>query len=312
MRKDERTPAEPLTVPRVIEIPAKLIRNHQEKGAEWLASLPAAVERYVREWELTVDGAPISGEASLVLPVVRRDGAAAMLKIQPVNDESEDEALALRTWNHDDVVGVLEDDPETSTLLLERLRPRTLDDLPDHVEATRILAELLTHLSAVPAPPGVRRLADIAARLVEDAPRWLPRLTDPAEQQLVRRFADQVREVLPESGDRLLHWDLHYLNVMAADRRPWLVIDPKPLAGDPAFEVFPVLWNRWDDLVATGDVAQAIRDRFALMLDVTGIDRDRALAWTAGRILQNVIWFAEDGATRLEDELAAVADALFA
>ncbi|GAA2834080.1 aminoglycoside phosphotransferase family protein [Kribbella solani] len=299
-------------MPRVIEIPAKLIRNHQEKGAEWLASLPAAVERYVREWELTVDGAPISGEASLVLPVVRRDGAAAMLKIQPVNDESEDEALALRTWNHDDVVGVLEDDPETSTLLLERLRPRTLDDLPDHVEATRILAELLTHLSAVPAPPGVRRLADIAARLVEDAPRWLPRLTDPAEQQLVRRFADQVREVLPESGDRLLHWDLHYLNVMAADRRPWLVIDPKPLAGDPAFEVFPVLWNRWDDLVATGDVAQAIRDRFALMLDVTGIDRDRALAWTAGRILQNVIWFAEDGATRLEDELAAVADALFA
>ncbi|MGW7681468.1 aminoglycoside phosphotransferase family protein [Kribbella sp. NPDC054772] len=295
----------------MIEIPAKLIRNHREKASDWLDGLPAAVDRYVGEWDLTVDGEPLSGEASLILPVVRRDGAKAMLKLQTVNDESESEALALRTWSKDDVVEVYEDDPATSTLLLERLAPRTLDDHPDPVEATRILAELLTHLSAVPAPSGVRRLSDIAAGMIEDAPRLIPRLADPAEQQLVRRFVAQVGEVLPESGDRLLHWDLHYLNVMAAERRPWLVIDPKPLAGDPAFEIFPVLWNRWDDLVATGDVAQAIRDRFALMLEVTGIERDRALAWTAGRILQNVLWFTEDGDTRIEDELAAVTDALF-
>ena len=31
------------------------------------------------------------------------------------------------------------------------------------------------------------------------------------------------------------------------------------------------------------------------MLEVTGIDRDRALGWTAGRILQNVLWFTADG-----------------
>jgi streptomycin 6-kinase len=295
----------------VIEIPAKLIRNHSERSAEWLASLPGTAATYLDRWQLSVTGDPLSGEASLILPVVRRDGTEAMLKLQSVNDESEDEALALRTWNHDDVVEVLEDDPATSTLLLERLEPRTLDDLPDHVEATRILAELLTRLSAVPAPPGIRRLADIAGAMVEDAPGLIPRLADPAEQRLVRRFAAQVAELLPESGDRLLHWDLHYYNVMAAQRQPWLVIDPKPLAGDPGFEVFPVLWNRWDDLVATGDLPKAIRDRFDLMLEVSGIDRDRALGWTAGRILQNVLWFTEDGATRIEAELAAVADALY-
>jgi streptomycin 6-kinase len=299
-------------VPRVIEIPAKLVKNHGEKSAEWLAGLPGAVADYVDRWQLTITDAPLSGEASLILPVVRRDGTEAMLKLQPVNDESESEALALRTWNRDDVVAVLEDDPATSTLLLERLEPRTLDDLPDHVEATRILAEILTRLSAVPAPPGIRRLADVAGAMVDDAPGLIPRLDDPAERQLVRRFVAQVEELLPESGDRLLHWDLHYYNVMAAKRQPWLVIDPKPLAGDPGFEVFPVLWNRWDDLVATGDLRRAIRDRFDLMLDVTGIERDRALGWTAGRILQNVLWFTEDGATRIELELAAVADALFA
>jgi streptomycin 6-kinase len=97
---------------------------------------------------------------------------------------------------------------------------------------------------------------------------------------------------------------------MAAQRQPWLVIDPKPLAGDPGFEVAPGLWNRWDDLVATGDLLRAIRNRFDLMLEVAGIDRDRALGWTAARILQNVLWFTEDGATRLEPEQMAIGDAL--
>ena len=295
----------------MIEIPAKLVRNHSAKASDWLAGLPAAVERYVDEWQLTVSGDPLSGEASLILPVVRRDGTEAMLKLQSVNDESESEALALRTWNHDDVVEVYEDDPETSTLLLERLEPRTLDDLPDDVEATRILAELLNHLSAVPAPPGIRHLSDIAAGMIEDAPRVIPMLADPAEQALAWRYVAQVTELLPEPGDRLLHWDLHYYNVMAAKRQPWLVIDPKPLAGDPAFELMPAVWNRWDDLVATGDLSQAIRDRFDLMLEVTGIDRDRALGWTAGRILQNVLWFTADGDTRIEAELKAVSDALY-
>ena len=298
-------------MPRVIEIPARLVRNHGEKSAEWLAGLPGAVAEYVDRWQLTITEPPLSGEASLILPVVRRDGRQAMLKLQQFNDESEGEALALRTWNHDDVVEVLEDDPATSTLLLERLEPRTLDDLPDHVEATRILAEFLARLSAVPAPPGIRRLEDIAGAMVDDAPGLIPLLADPAERQLVRRFVAQVEELLPESGDRLLHWDLHYYNVMAAQRQPWLVIDPKPLAGDPGFEVCPGLWNRWDDLVATGDLRRAIRDRFDLMLEVAGIERDRALGWTAGRILQNVLWFTADGDTRIEAELKAVADALF-
>jgi len=295
----------------MIEIPARLVKNHSETSADWLAALPGTAADYVDRWQLTVVGDPLSGEASLILPVVRKDGTEAMLKLQTVNEESESEALALRTWSHDDVVEVFEDDPETSTLLLERLEPRTLDDLPDHVEATRILAGLLVRLSAVPAPPGIRTLADIASAMVDEAPGLIPRLADPDEQRLVRRFVAQVTELLPEPGDRLLHWDLHYYNVMAAQRQPWLVIDPKPLAGDPAFEVFPVLWNRWDDLVATGELPQAIRDRFDLMLEVTGIDRDRALGWTAGRILQNVLWDLGGGKTRMESELAAVADALF-
>ena len=39
---------------------------------------------------------------------------------------------------------------------------------------------------------------------------------------------------------------------MAADRQPWLAIDPKPMSGDPHYELAPMLWNRFEEL--DGDV----------------------------------------------------------
>ena len=54
------------------------------------------------------------------------------------------------------------------------------------------------------------------------------------------------------STGTMTHGDLHYANVLAADREPWLVIDPKPMSGDPHYEPAPLLWNRWDEL--DGDI----------------------------------------------------------
>ncbi len=144
------------------------------------------------------------------------------------------------------------------------------------------------------APAGLRRLADVAADMLDRVPpadrgRWSGRAAD-------RPCAGP--SPLAEPGDRLLHWDLHYDNVLAparGDRAEWLAIDPKPLAGDPGFDLLPALHNRWDDVVATGDVAAAVRRRFDLMTEVLGVDRQRAVRWTLGRVLQNLLWDAENG-----------------
>jgi streptomycin 6-kinase len=91
---------------------------------------------------------------------------------------------------------------------------------------------------------------------------------------------------------RLLHWDLHYFNTLSTldDAQRWKAIDPKPLVGDSAFELLPALWNRWEDLVMTGDLARALLRRFDLMTDVLGLDRSRAAGWTLGRVLQVAVW----------------------
>jgi streptomycin 6-kinase len=131
---------------------------------------------------------------------------------------------------------------------------------------------------------------------VERAGAVRDQVTD-ADRRLITDCVAAVDQARADPGDRLLHWDLHYQNVLApADsREAWLAIDPKPLAGDPCFELLPALDNRWDEVVATGDVDRAVLRRFDLMTEVLGLDRARATAWTLGRVLQNLVWSIEDG-----------------
>lgn len=251
---------------------------------------------FLDRWDLRRDGSPRRGQVALVLPVRRPDGTPAVLKLQDVDDETVGEPVALRTWNGDGAARLLAHDPDTGTMLLERLdATRHLADLPDTREATLVIARLLAHLTATPAPPELRRLADLAPRLLDRAEAVLPEVEDAAVRHLLADCAAAVREVAAEPGDRLLHWDLHFENVLAADRAPWLAIDPKPLAGDPGFDLFPALWNRYDPDETCW--------RFDAMTEVLGLDRSRARAWTLGRVLQNSVWQIEDGDPPLPEHL---------
>jgi streptomycin 6-kinase len=287
-------------VGRVIDIPSGLAaaqeRYNGEAGRAFVAGLPERAARFLELWRLRLDGPSMYGRCALVLPVLRADGTRAVLKLQDVDEETVGEPLALRTWRGDGAVRLLDHDDGTGTLLLERLDPgRLLDDLPDTREATLVVARLLARLTGVAAPPGLRRLGDIAARLLERSAVVLPGVREPAGRTLLADCAAAVREVAGEPGDRLLHWDLHFENVLGSDRAPWLAIDPKPLAGDPGFDLFPALWNRFDE--------NEVRWRFDAMTDVLGLDRDRARAWTLGRVLQNSVWQLEAGRTPLAAHL---------
>ncbi|MBI0299875.1 hydroxyurea phosphotransferase [Streptomyces sp. PRKS01-29] len=299
-----------------IEIPetfAASFGEHDAAGRAWLAALPRLAADFLDRWDLRPAGPAAHGMASLVLPVTGADGTPAVLKLQQVREETEGAPLGLRTWNGDGVVLLLDHDPDTGTMLLERLdASRPLCSLPDDTAAMHVLADLLARLTSVPAPGGLRRLSDIAATMLEQTPDAVPALRDPAEQRLVRVCASAVAELLDEPGDRLLHWDLHYDNILAGEREPWLAIDPEPLTGDPGFELLPALDNRWDEVLATGDPTRAVLRRFDLLTETLGLDRRRATGWTLGRVLQNALWDIEDGKATLEPAQVTIATALLA
>lgn len=285
----------------VIDIPGELVaaqeRYNGAAGRAFLAGLPDLAAAFLDRWGLSPDGPSMYGVSALVLPVaVRADGTPAVLKLQLTDEESVGEPVALRIWDGDGAVRLLDHDPASGTMLLERLdAARMLSRLPDTRAAVLVVARLLAHLTSFPAPEGMRRLGDIAAAMLERTPPVLERIADAPARRLVADCAAAVREVAGEPGDRLLHWDLHYENVLAAGRAPWLAIDPKPLSGDPGFELWPALVNRF----AAGEV----RWRFDAMTEVLGLDRERARAWTLGRLLQNCLWDVESGRAPRERQL---------
>ncbi|MFJ6623317.1 aminoglycoside phosphotransferase family protein [Kitasatospora sp. NPDC091335] len=302
-----------------VEVPPALAASLEgflgAEGRAWTAGLPLLAAELFDRWELRPDGPVAHGVVGLVLPVLRADGTPAVLKLQPVDEETVGEPLALRAWGGGSAVRLLDHEPATGSLLLERLDPaRSLLDLPDDLAALRVVAELLSELTSHQAPSGLRTLADAAGRLLEAAPAVTASLADPTERRLLADCAAALREARTEPGDRLLHWDLHYGNVLAplpgSGRAPWLAIDPKPLAGHPGFELLPALRNRWTDLVATGDLARALRRRFDLLTEVLELDREVAAAWTLARVLQNAVWAAEEGETGLDPAQRAVAELL--
>jgi len=263
-----------------------------EEWRRWLDDLPRLAAEVVGEWQLRPDGAPMHGFCSLVLPVRTAAGRPAALKLGLPDEDTAQEHLALRHWGGRGAVELLRADPARRALLLERLHREDLHELGD-LQACEVAAGLYARLH-VPAPASMVRLPDRVGR-------WLDELASlPRDAPLPRRFVEQAlahgRDLVTDPGGTgtLVHGDLHYANVLAADREAWLVIDPQPLNGDPHYEVAPLLWNRWDEVVATGDVRTAVRRRFHTVVDAAGLDEDRARAWVVVREVLNAQWALAD------------------
>ena len=276
------------------DLPAAVIAmaGRGPQWAQWVDGLPAVQRAVVEEWSLRPEGTPQHGHVSLVRPVRTASGRPAVLKLGFPDEESEHEHLALQHWGGNAAVQLLRADPHRRALLLERLGPETLAEVGD-VEACETVAGFYARLHR-PALPQLRRLSALLGRWQEQLAA-VPRQA-PVPHRLVQQAAAIARQFAtdPAIDSRLLHGDLHYDNVLAGDREPWLVIDPKPLAGDPHFEPAPMLWNRWDEVVASGDVRDAVRRRFHTLVDAAGLDEDRARDWAVLRVVLNAVWELRD------------------
>jgi streptomycin 6-kinase len=264
-----------------------------ERGPEWaefVDRLPRLFRDLTAEWGVEVDGEPGWGYCSLVVPVLR-DGLPAVLKLTFPDIESEHEALALQRLAGAGAVRLLAADPHRRALLLERLHTTDLGSIPV-LDACEVVAVLYGRIH-VPAPPQLR---PVTAYL----DRWTPQLRSlprgaPVPRRLVEQTLSLVADLfVDDGGGVMLHGDLHYQNVLASDREPWLVIDPKPMRGDPHYEPAPMLWNRWEEAVATGDLRSALRRRFHTLVDEAGLDEELARDWVVVRMVYNVVWELED------------------
>ena len=246
--------------------------------AAWLDRLPDVLRDLVHRWSLALE-APFDDDevsCSYVATVVRADGTPAVLKIGMPHMEGEHEIHGLRFWDGEPTVRLLMADDDLGAMLLERCEPGTvLRALPESQQDV-VISDLLRRLWR--APSAQHPFRPLSALTEYWSGETLAHIEQWPDTELVReglRFFTELPSTAP--AEFALATDLHAGNVLRAERQPWLVIDPKPFVGDPAYDATQHLFNCSARMRSDPD--GTIRS-FA---DLLGVDHERVRLWTFAR-----------------------------
>ena len=278
-------------------LPESLIRtiidHYGETGAEWLERLPETIRTYEEHWSLTVSRPFPDLSYHYVTRAVQADGTEVVLKLGVPDRDIRMQVEALRAFDGDGCVKLLDADVESGATLLESLRPgEMLSEQRNDEEAVSVAAALLRRLWREP-PPGhdfptlwewsaaLRRVRD----RIGDTTNLLP-------ASLVERASDMLVELTEATEEPvLLHGDLHHYNILSATRDPWLAIDPKGIVGAAEFDVCAFLRNELMSQAEPGRVLARRLDQFAEEL---GFERERIAGWGLIDGMLSASWHYED------------------
>lgn len=264
-----------------MKIPSRLFRLAQEGGESWIDALPGLVAECAEAWSLRALGEPFAGSSvSLVLPAELPDGRPVVLKLQFPNRESEHEAEALELWSGDGAVQLTARDGSRNALLIERCLPGAHLSTEEPDEAISVLTGLLPRLWK-PAGEPFTPLREEAALWRQGLVRSWEVAGRPFERRLLDAASEALRDLADTQGEQvLIHQDLHGDNVLAAEREPWLAIDPKPVVGEREFAAAPIVRSH-----ELGHSRKAVWRRLDRLSSELGLDRERARLWSFAQTL---------------------------
>jgi streptomycin 6-kinase len=232
-----------------------------------LEPLEQIAHKVAAEWGVELGPRFTLARYSYVAPA----GDDAVLKVTPPeDDESDEEADALALWDGDGAVRLLRRDRRRRALLVERARPgHDLADLPDE-DATAIAVEVGLRLWRPAAEP-FRWIGD-------HVPRWMDAVERSGEpgSELIP-VARELYAALDVGRATLVHGDFHHHNLLAAGDR-YLAIDPKPMLGEPEFDVPSFLWNP-----LSYRMRPEVTERRIAAFAEAGLREDRIRAWAVIR-----------------------------
>ena len=245
----------------------------------WLQELPDLVAELTSRWSLTVS-APFEhegGSCSWVAPARRSNGERVVLKIGAPHMEADQEIDALQLLNGNPTVHLFEADADSNAMLLEECQPGIPLRTQSVTQQNHVLAAALRRIWAARVNSDLfRPLSTMIAYWSEETQRDRDRWFD--SSLIIDGLA--VFQELSEAGagDVLLATDLHAGNVLRARREPWLVIDPKPFIGDPAYDATQHLLNMRKQLAASPE------DTIQEFAELLGVDPRRVRLWLFARL----------------------------
>ena len=287
----------------------RMIEMYGDAGKAWITRLPNILNELTQRWQLTLHP-PFKLSYNYVATVTRADGTTAVLKIGYPDPELLTEMEALRLYNGRFACHLLDSDPAYYAMLLEHIQPgEPLWSLEDDEAETAIAAQMMQKLWQPILPEDHPIFPTLERRT-----KALLSLSDcfedgfgPFPKRLVEMAVSLRSELLSEEvPPMLLHGDFHHENVITAQRKPWLALDPKGVIGDPAYEVGAYLYNPIVDVVAAKNLVARRIDQFS---EVLMIDRQRLIKWGIVQAVLSAVWSYQDHDEELSPTLL-IADQL--
>ncbi|PIZ03658.1 MAG: aminoglycoside phosphotransferase [Gammaproteobacteria bacterium CG_4_10_14_0_8_um_filter_38_16] len=214
-----------------------------------------------------------------------------VLKIGCDEKVSQDEYRALHYFDGQGAIRLLDYDADNSALLQEQATPGDLliSKHKDIENTIRIYTDTVnTLLHRLEIPSGFTHVSYWC--------KAIDRISDERINKEYIELANQLRSFLLSTAqnERVCHGDLHCENIIHHQNQ-WIVIDPKGIIGEVAFEAaaFDLLSN--DELKNNDDLSELIFSRTKLLSDELHIEQTRLLYWIFLRTVISAQWFAEDG-----------------
>ena len=263
-----------------------ILSIHGNQGRIWLESLPKTVLRLSQKYGLSNLVPVDSLSYNYVLSGVQGD-CPIILKLGLDNAALKQEYAALKAFSKSGAAKVLA--KEDGMILLEQVLPGALlkSYFPQSdQEATHIACDVMKLLHQAPIPessnfPHVNKYFETLNKDYEIPTKYLSK---------ARIMFDHL---IQTSGKPfLLHGDLHHDNILK-NRDSWMVIDPKGIIGEPAYEIPTFIYNPTPEMLNTNRANDLIKNRIATFAKLLDLPEIRIINWCFVKVVLGWIWNIE-------------------
>lgn len=267
---------------------SNIINIYGKTGQQWLDDLPKLITQVEATYGLS-NLKPVDNLSYNYVLTGFQDSKAIILKLGLDVDGFKREAAALMAFAGFGAVEVLIEN--NGLLLLECAVPGVSlkSYFPENDdEAINITTNVIKRLHQVPipSPHPFPHVKDWLAVLDSD-------LKIPAQTlQKARELRDQLLKTA--ASDVLLHGDLHHDNILQ-NGNDWVVIDPKGVIGESAYEVAAFIRNPMPELLTHDDAPNIIHNRITRLAGLLELPSQRILDWCFVQAVLSWVWAIEDG-----------------
>jgi streptomycin 6-kinase len=160
-------------------------------------------------------------------------------------------------------------------------------------QTAAVIAVVIRRL-AVEAPAEAPSTGEVIAADVLDWPRRWQALGRPCPRPLLEAALDAGATVSePATPGVAVNADLHFGQILSAEREPWLVVDPVLMRGDVGYDLGRLLWSRLEEMPTEA----AVRGYLGAVVQAADLDLARAERLVVVRAMSYLLWGLEHGLT---------------